>query len=133
MSQRGPKARTPRNERPASRFVDTNIEPTCELTEGAKVEFKRLVATLWERDLLDRAEIGHISQAARVKDWLDTVCGKPGGDVRDAAMLLTHLRGLHRELGLTLQPSKGVGRNKALPEPVEAEDDPVAGRIKLSG
>jgi hypothetical protein len=131
MSRRGPKARTPRNERPAFRFADVNLEPTCELGEVGKAEFKRLVAVLWERDLLDRAEVGHISQAARMKEWVDKVC--KAEDAREAAMLLSQLRGLHRELGLTLQPSKGVGRSKALPEPIEAEDDLVAGRIKLSG
>jgi hypothetical protein len=88
--------------------------PVSRLKRHAKTEFDRLIVVLRRRGTLERVDMGTVTELARVKALLDAEHARPGEP--DAARLkaiaiLTNLRrGLTRELGLTLQPSRATYR-----------------------
>lgn len=139
MAQRGRKPRTARNssDRHSGLIRRESLEPPSVLGDAAKAEYWRLVGVLDEKGTLDRVDLAVVAEAARIKAILD----RAYADVelvldRDAlktiGAMTTHRRGLLRELGLTLHPSRSIVRTN--PSKSEAaEDDPVAAMIKLSG
>ncbi len=60
MRKRGPKVHTIFNSRPVIALDAPPPEATCELDDAGRQEFARLVAALKDRQLLDRADVGHI-------------------------------------------------------------------------
>jgi phage terminase small subunit len=134
MATRGPKLRTAANAGRSKKGLirRDSFEPPSELNEVAKAEYWRLVEVLRCKGTLDRVDLGAIVEAARVKDVLDRAyaIAAKGLDmyaVRFVALLTTQRRGLIKELGLTLQPSRSVVKTNAVP----AEEDPMAKLIKL--
>jgi hypothetical protein len=132
---RGKKLRTAANSDKAHAKVlrHGTLEPPSDLTGAARVEYDRLVGVLAAKGTLDRVDLGVVAEAARAKDWLDRsykVDGSPSlQEIAAVSKLTSQRRGLLRELGLTLIPSRSVVRTN----PVPAEADPIAGKIKLSG
>lgn len=133
---RGPKLRTAHNTRRGSRGIvhHETLEPPCPLSGAARAEYDRLVKVLASKGTLDRVELLTVASAARVKGTLDALYQadpelSERGAVGRAGILFSQLRGLLRELGLTLQPSRSVVKTNAVTE----EADPIAGKIKLSG
>lgn len=139
MAQRGRKPRTARNspDRHPGLIRHGSLEPPSALDKVAKVEYGRLVDVLDEKGTLDRIDLAVVAEAARVKALLDRAHAMvekalDPWAVKMINVLTTQRRGLLRELGLTLQPSRSVVRTN--PSQSEAaEDDPVAAMIKLSG
>jgi hypothetical protein len=102
---RGPKIHTPMNSaKPV--VLPGPAAPVSPLTRRAKREFTRLVALLRRRGTLDRVDIGHVTELARIKAMLDVEHGKAAPDIKAIALLTGVKRGLARELSLTLQPSR---------------------------
>jgi hypothetical protein len=142
MSKRGPKPRTPFNSGPViagSMEHGEPPEPTSDLSTRAQAELDRLVQTLRDRGTIAAADAGTITEAARLKAALDEVHERPGGavaNIKVVGILTSQLRGLRRELGLTIQPSRApavaVRHRDSLDDFEDQYRDPVASRIKLS-
>jgi phage terminase small subunit len=136
MAQRGPKPRTADNARPGHKELirHDSLEPPCELSRAARKEYDRLLGVLRDKGTLDRVDLSCVAECARIKTLLD-LAHKDAADSIDweKAKLVGLLSGQHRgrlrELGLTTRPHLSVVKSN----PVPAEDDPVAGFIKLSG
>lgn len=110
-TRRGPKKKTALNS-PATIPIDTGgLEPTVELCPIGRAEFARLVSALRAKNLLERADVGHISQTARIKARLDKAHEED--DLKAIGVLSSQLRGCMREIALTLQPSKNAARPSA--------------------
>lgn len=137
MAKRGPKPKTTGPALPPAATDPERIEPCSELTPGAAKEFRRLAEVLIALGTVGRADLAVLTEAARVKDLLDKA--HRSADVLDAAtikvvnILTTQRRGLLRELGLTLQPSRSVVHSNAKSPSDNAEDDPIRKFIKISG
>jgi phage terminase small subunit len=74
------------------------------LGKVAAAEFQRLVARLDNRGMLERCDPGHITEAARVFEALCNAYTEK--NQKTINQMTTQLRGLRRELGLTLHPSR---------------------------
>jgi hypothetical protein len=110
MSARGRKVSTPENS-PSPLVLPGPYAPISPLTASGKREFDRLVNLLRRRGVLDRVDVGHITEAARVKEFIDAECAHGASmDTKEYARLANLRRGLLRELGLTLQPSRAMYR-----------------------
>jgi hypothetical protein len=120
MTRRGPKLQTANNAPGNVKgFIrHESLTPTSALTPEALAEFDRLIAVLDARGTLDRVDLAVVTNAARVKALLD----RAEADVKDnldpirlkaMTTLLAQHRGLLRELGLTLQPSRSLIRTNA--------------------
>lgn len=135
MAKRGPKVRTVAGGTPGRRAA-RELEPCSDLGPEARAEFARLVEALELIGALDRVDPGVITEVARVKALLDKA--HHVADVSDAAtikvvnVLTSQRRGLLRELGLTLQPSRSVVRTN-VKSASDGEDDPVRRFIKITG
>lgn len=135
--KRGPKLRSAQNShdtRPGIVRHET-LEPPSDLPPAARAEYNRLVGVLQAKGTLDRVDLGVIAEAARTKEWLDQSYQATAGrvptlvEIAAVSKLTSQRRGLLRELGLTLQPSRSVVKTNAVP----AEIDPIAAKIKLMG
>lgn len=138
MGRRGPKPRNAANSQGhASAEPPAHVEPPCDLSGGALAEFRRLAGVLDSRGTLERVDLAVVAEASRIKALLDKAHGV--ADVTDPAtikvlnVLTTQRRGLLRELGLTLQPSRSVLRTDARTKSDGDEDDPVRKHLKLHG
>lgn len=136
MGTRGPKPRNASSGRSQPQARESfGVEPPCELSDGARAEFSRLVQVLDARGSLGRVDLAVVAEAARVKSLLDKA--HEIVDVTDPAtikvvnLLTTQRRGLLRELGLTLQPSRSLVRTDARPS--ADDDDPIRKHLKLHG
>src|SRR4051794_4450162 len=117
MASRGPKTRTSLNSRkvPVGSIQHADLEPPCELTPAARVEYDRLIGVLVSGGTLERVDLLCVANAARVKALLDEMHRKVNESmdrktIQTTNMLITQHRGLLRELGLTSQPSRIVFR-----------------------
>ncbi len=88
------------------------IEPTSKLNRQEMAEFKRLIRVLTQLGSLSKVDLNLPTQAARIKVMLDdlheendTAC-----NARTISLLTAQLRGLLREMGATLQPSRSAVR-----------------------
>jgi phage terminase small subunit len=136
MGRRGPKPRNAGNSgNPGGAKGPARVDPPSELTPAAEAEFRRLVDVLDARGSLGRVDLAVVAEAARVKALLDRA--HDVADVTDPAtikvlnVLTTQRRGLLRELGLTLQPSRSVVRTDA--RSTDAEEDPVRKHLRIRG
>jgi hypothetical protein len=135
MSARGRKLRTADNTADGHPgFIRRDDEgPTSDLEGLALEEYERLRDVLHSKGTLDRVDLAVLTEAARVKVMLDEAYKVATTDLDRGARLIqvltTQRRGLLREMGLTLQPSRSVVRTNA----VSPEEDPLAKMIKLSG
>jgi phage terminase small subunit len=134
MAKRGPKLATG-NARPRECRGRCPASPS-KLAPEAAAEFKRLVRVLRQRGALERVDLAVVAEASRVKALLDDA--HEWADVRDHATisvvntLTAQRRGLLRELGLTLQPSRSLIRTDAVD--VDAQDaDPLGSLIRITG
>jgi hypothetical protein len=110
-ANRGPKLKTVGNTAPGvAGFIRTPMEPTSKLNAAGRAKFKRLVATLSSNGTLARVDPGVVTEAARVKAALDEIyaAGDIRTDLKATTTLTSQRRGLFRELGLTLQPSRSA-------------------------
>jgi hypothetical protein len=83
------------------------MAPVSKLGRVAQAEFDRLMTVLRKRGVEAKIDIGVVTEAARVKGFIDAECEK--GDRMDPRVykeLANLRRGLIRELGLVLQPSR---------------------------
>ncbi len=138
MITRGPKPKTAKKaaQKPPRTISLDQLTPPSDLDAEANSEFVRLVRVLDNRGTLDRIDLAVLAECARIKGLLDRVhcsLGRSSPDLSTLKMiglLTTQRRGLLRELGLTLQPSRSVVKTTAK-QPEDA--DPLAKLIKLSG
>lgn len=136
MSARGPKPKTAANSPRlggAKVIRHETLEPPSDLIEGARAEYDRLVGVLQAKGTLDRMDLAVIAECSRIKGLLDAMHKLAETDpdrltICSIGMLTSQRRGLLRELGLTSQPSRSVVKTN----PVAAEADPIASRIKLA-
>jgi hypothetical protein len=136
MGKRGPKPRNASNSGHAGRGTNAaRVHPPSELTPGADAEFRRLVEVLDARGSLERVDLAVVAEAARVKALLDKAHDVADvtdpGTIKVLNVLTTQRRGLLRELGLTLQPSRSVVRTDA--RATDAEEDPVRKHLRIRG
>jgi phage terminase small subunit len=137
MAARGPKIRTAGNASAAHPGVirHETLAPPCPLSKAAQAEYDRLISLLRSKGSLDRIEIGIVAKCARFSATLDALYASDPdlvdrGSVSRAGILSSQIRGLLREIGLTVQPSRSLVKTSPMtPE----EIDPIAGKIKLSG
>ena len=110
MPSRGPKVKTAQNSRPGSSdfIVHDSLEPTCDLTPQARLEFARLINVLRSKGSLGLVDLGGVSDLARMTDLLSGAI--KAGDAKAVGIYQSHVRGLRRELGLTRQPSRTLVR-----------------------
>jgi hypothetical protein len=137
---RGPKVKTSRNSPPGAhqRIEHAVVEPTSPLNEDATKEFWRLVEVMESRGCLDRVDLSVITNAARTKDLLDRanagLDNVVGADyfkqIAAINSLQGQLRGLTRELALTIKPSTTLVRSDAK-KPAQAAEA-IAGKIKIA-
>jgi phage terminase small subunit len=136
MSKPGPKVKNAKNASSSLKGVirHSRLEPTSELSEAALVEFRRLVCVLLDRGTLERVDLAVLTECARITDLLNRshklhdvmIDPKAIGIV---AGLTAQRRGLLRELGLTLQPSRSVVHTNARDS---QNKDPIEAYIKLA-
>jgi hypothetical protein len=110
-SNRGPKLHTIGNSAPhAGGFIRTPMEPTSKLNAAGRAEFRRLVAALSSKGTIGRVDPGVVTECARIKAALDSIheANDIRADLKAVTTLTSQRRGLLRELGLTLQPSRSV-------------------------
>jgi phage terminase small subunit len=110
---RGPKPKTAKNKpsKPTGPSLAGPPVPTCTLTPIAQTEFERLVLMLDNRNTLERVDVAVITEAARV---FARLCkAYDDDDTKVINQLTTQRRGLLRELGLTLQPSRTLVKTVA--------------------
>jgi len=140
MAQRGPKPKTSRNasRRLANTLGLAMLDATSDLTPVAYVEFKRLLAVLDNRGLLERVDLGVVTEAARIKALLDRAQADVDNPlhaldqdkVRMVTALNSHRLACFRALGLTQLPSRSIVKTIAKDS---SAADPLAGKIKLHG
>jgi hypothetical protein len=123
----GPKPKTAKNSRSKPQ-AHGSVEPTSKLAAVALKEFQRLAAQLDLRGTLDRVDASVLTECARIKEMLDVAFTL--NDDKMIGKLMLHRRGLLRELGLTLQPSRSVVKTTAK---AALEDDKWAGKLKVAG
>jgi hypothetical protein len=111
ITRRGPKVKTPRNSPPVIPIDCAGLQPTVSLCPVGRAEFARLVSALRAKGLLEKADLGCISQAARLKARLDKA--HDADDLKAIGILSSQLRGTMREIALTLQPSKNSAKPAA--------------------
>ena len=133
---RGPKLKSAENSRPDLPGIvrHETLEAPSPLSPAAQAEYERLLGTLRSKGTLDRVDLAIVAECARMKGALDRLYEldpdlAERGAVAKAGILTSQRRGLLRELGLTLQPSRNVVKTNPVPD----EEDPLASRIKLSG
>ncbi|MGP0065929.1 MAG: hypothetical protein ACLQGP_20310 [Isosphaeraceae bacterium] len=137
---RGPKNRTAQNVHRSHAGIirHKTLDPPCKLSKAAQEEYDRLLGVLQAKGTLDRIDLAVIAECARIKGILDryhdAIDGSEGVPdsklVASLGTLTSQRRGLLRELGLSVQPSRSVVRTN--PVPADIEHDPVAARIRLS-
>jgi hypothetical protein len=111
MANRGPKPKTAMNSGShQAGFIRGPHVPTSDLTPGGHTEFTRLVGMLTSMGTLERVDMGIVTEASRVKAALDEIHAENDtrGNIKVIGILTSQLRGLNRELGLTLHPSRSV-------------------------
>ena len=128
MATRGKKPKTASNSAPPIGIKFEGVLPTSILNKEASKEFSRLCTVLFLRGTLERVDIAVLTECARITARLDQAYKLD--ELKVINQLTTQRRGLLRELGLTLQPSRSVVKTVAK-ETNQA--DPVAGKIKLHG
>ena len=130
MASRGKKPKTAKNSTPRLLPTDFRMEihPASPLVDKQLAEFRRLVDVLFARGTLDLVDVAVITEAARVCARLSKAYDDD--DTKVINQLTTQRRGLLRELGLTLQPSRSLVKTVAKDQ---NEADPIAGKIKLHG
>jgi hypothetical protein len=137
MATRGPKLRSARNARPGSPGLirHADLTPTSILSPIALAEFQRLVGVLGSKGTLDRTDLSVVTECSRIKALLDgayeeakTKCDRE--QVSAIGQLTSQRRGLLRELGLTLSPSRVHVRPGSGLDP--ANLDPTAAKIRLN-
>jgi len=136
-STRGPKSKTVKNShrKPVAPLDLTKIIPTSALGVEATAEFWRLVHVLDNRGTLDRVDLAVLTEAARVKTNLDQAYAINEAELTSKttamiAMLTSHRRGLLREMGLSITPS----RNQVVARPKDGTQvsEPLAKLVKLA-
>ncbi len=129
-TNRGPKPKTSKNAPAVVAKVTGDItwEPVVPLEGSSLDEFWRLLHQLDRRGTLDRVDMAVITECARVTGRLNQAYKLD--ETKIINQLTTQRRGLLRELGLTLQPSRSVVKTIAK-DPSQA--DPLASKIKLHG
>lgn len=134
---RGRKPRTGANSNSdtAKKVRHEAFDSPCPLTETAQAEYARLVGVLAAKGTLDRVDLSVIAECSRIKGLLDGAHrlaeANPGRDeIKTVGLLTSQRRGLLRELGLTVQPSRSLVKANPIPD---ERLDPVASFIKMSG
>jgi hypothetical protein len=107
---RGPKLKTAANSAPSqSRFDRAPMEPTIRLTLAGRREFRRLVQALVSRGLIGKVDAGHVSLCAALTAELEKAMEVITPlSVSMVTTLASQVRGLKREMGLTIQPSRSI-------------------------
>jgi phage terminase small subunit len=137
MAKRGKKLSTAKNSLPGSsgRIHRKSIDPPSTLSPEAQIEYQRLCEVLESRGTLDRIDLAVVAECARIKDLLDRVqklCGI-GIDskmISTACQLTSQRRGLLREMGLSIQPSRSVIRSDM--QVPGKQSEPLAKLVKLA-
>jgi hypothetical protein len=137
MSDRGRKLTTAKNASGTARgFIRReSLASPIDLAPDALVEYQRLCEVLRSRGTLDRLDLMTVAACAsmranlnRVQKVIDDLPEPDMNSVRKLAMLTMQWRGLMRELGLTLQPSRTLLRTT----PIRPHtNDPIARYVKL--
>jgi phage terminase small subunit len=137
MSTRGPKPKTAVNasRKPPRALPLTKLNPPSELNAEALAEFRRLIAILDNRGTLERVDLAVVAECARIKDLLDRAHGFVDRSIDPkmiavVTQLTSQRRGLLREMGLSIMPSRSVV--KTTMKSPEATTEPVAKLIKMA-
>ncbi len=74
------------------------------------------MAALSSKGTIGRADMGILTECARVKAALDEIHDEKNtkGNIKTIGVLTSQRRGLLRELGLTLQPSRSLVRGNPM-------------------
>jgi hypothetical protein len=128
---RGPKPKTSKNSpsKPVALASDLGIVPTSPLNANALVEFERLVATLDQRGMLERMDVGVITACARAKDRADGCNADVNASQSDIAQAENIYLGRLRALALTQMPSRSLVKTTAKDV---TQVDPIKALIKLA-
>jgi hypothetical protein len=136
--KRGPKIRTADNAREGHPGLirRDSLDSPSDLSTGAQAEYQRLLDVLRAKGTLERVDIGVIAEAARIKALLDTAHGMidvlmDPKIMKMVGALTTQRRGLLRELGLTLQPSRSVVRGNPAGSERDSMASKWAGKMKV--
>jgi hypothetical protein len=140
---RGSKVRTAANSRRSGVIRRSRLDPPSPLNDEARAEYDRLVKVLTVKGTLERVDLAVVAEAGRIKDLLDrahaAVDIRDPGTIRAVNLLTTQRRGLLRELGLSLQPSRSyhpVNRMRSARGRVEAglipANSPWAKHLKVT-
>ncbi len=108
---RGPKLRTAANTAPGQSKLDrAGFEPTFKLDLAGRREFRRLVAAITARGLVGRVDVGHLTLCAHLSAELERILRDPVGPetIKLVTTLTSQIRGLKREMAITLQPSRNA-------------------------
>jgi P27 family predicted phage terminase small subunit len=144
--KRGPKVKTAQNslESVSGLIRHRELKVPKAFPRAAKAEFRRLIQALTQVGLLDKVDLGVITECARVTGLLHAAHKLIADDgmyqvtsnglktkhpAMDAISILTsQRRGLLRELGLTISPRRAQIKNAE-----STSQDPLEALIKLHG
>ncbi len=100
---------------------------------AARREFKRLVTAVSSKGLAGRVDAGHLTLCAILTAELAAVLeeGEAAKNIKVVSQLTTQIRGLKREMGLTLIPSRSALRASVVPDQQDGDRFAVY-RSKLS-
>jgi hypothetical protein len=105
--KRGPRPPKPP---PTIRIEAVECEPTSRLCAAELREFRRLVGVLCRRGTLSKVDPAAVTDLARLKVALDRAYRAKPVELREVGILQGHIRGVRRELGLSLQSSRILTR-----------------------
>jgi hypothetical protein len=124
-ARRGPKVRLSTVPMPAVGRVEAPVE----LSAGEQAEFNRLVERANRLGLLARNDPMALADLARAQCLLNRLYAGKAPDVAEIAKTQNIVRGLRRECGITVQPSRVMLRTS----PGEAMDQRSYWREKMAG
>jgi hypothetical protein len=138
MSKRGRQLKTSRNSAKGTKgFVHhETLDSPRDLNAAAQVEYQRLLKLFQSRGTIDRFDLSQVAQLARVSEKLDRLNEQSQSGELDYQlekmqhMLTSQYRGLLRDMGVTLMPSRSVVRTVGQPT---QNADPIEALIKLHG
>lgn len=139
MPRRGPKIRTAENaaNSHAGLIRRDSLAAPSDLSAVAQAEYDRLLEVLTRKGTLDRVDLAVVAEAARIKGLLDKAHGMVDilmdpKIIKIVGALTTQRRGLLRELGLTLQPSRSVVHTKVTGSERDEKPSVWKGKLKIS-
>lgn len=125
MSKRGPKPGPKIRFTPAPGRIDSPVE----LNADERAEFDRLVELVNGRGLLARIDPAALADLARAQVTLNGLYAAKARNVKAIAQMQNVVRGLRRETGISIQPSRVMLRTT----PGEATSSRAYWTAKLAG